>query len=426
MDFDDTEEDAEFRRAASAWLEAHADARTGLKDWSRNPAHPDYVRRCREWQHTLSEGGWGAITWPVEYGGRGDSAWHQTIFNQETARYDVSVGVFSVGIGMAGPTLIAHGSEEQKQRYLPPMLRGEEVWCQLFSEPDAGSDLAALKTRAERDGEAFVVNGQKVWTSGAQYSDWGILIARTNAEVPKHKGITYFVVDMRTPGVEVRPLRQITGIAHFNEVFLRDVAVPTANVVGEIDGGWAVAHTTMGYERALIGGTGQGFTIGQVLDLARRCGKSTDPLIRQHLVDFFTRLELLRYMNYRVQTALSKGRLPGPEASTTKLFVSRHMSLTGELFMRLLGANGMLADGAALDDGIWETAFLNQWTSRLGGGTDNIQRNSLGERVLGLPREPRADKDQPFSAVREADARAPRVGAQELRGTGEPAQRKGT
>ena len=226
-----------------------------------------------------------------------------------------------------------------------------------------------------------------------------ILIARTNPDVPKHKGITYFLVDMHAPGIEVRPLRQITGSAHFNEVFLTDVVIPAANVVGELDGGWAVAHTTMSYERALIGGTGQSFTIGHVLDLARRCGGSTDPLIRQHLADFYTRLELLRYMNYRVQTALSKGRLPGPEASTTKLFVSQHMSLTGELFMELLGAHGMLAGDAAPDDGIWGTAFLNQWSSRLGGGTDNIQRNSLGERVLGLPREPRSDKDQPFSEL---------------------------
>ncbi len=386
MDFDDTEEDAQFRREASAWLREHAEVRKGLDDWSRNPMHPDYARRCRQWQHTLFEGGWGAITWPVRYGGRGDSAWHQAIFNQEMVKYDVSVGVFSVGIGMAGPTLIAHGSEEQKHRYLPAMLQGEEVWCQLFSEPDAGSDLAALKCRAERDGDTFVVNGQKVWTSGAQHSDWGILIARTNPHVPKHKGITYFLVDMHAPGIDVRPLRQITGSAHFNEVYLTDVPVPAANVVGEVDGGWAVAHTTMSYERALIGGTGQGFTVGQVVALARRCAKSTDPLIRQHLADFYTRVELLRFMNYRVQTALSKGRLPGPEASTTKLFVSRHMSLTGELFMQLLGANGMVADGAALDNGIWELAFLNQWSSRLGGGTDNIQRNALGERVLGLPR----------------------------------------
>ena len=399
MDFDDTEEDAAFRRGVSAWLEEHAEVRTGLADWSRNPTHPEYVRRCRQWQHTLYEGGWGAITWPEEYGGLGESSWHQTIFNQEMAKYDVSVGAFAVGIGMAGPTLIAHGSEEQKRDHLPAMLRGEAVWCQLFSEPDAGSDLAGLKSRAERDGESFVVNGQKVWTSGAQHSDWGILIARTNPDVPKHKGITYFLVDMHSPGIEVRPLRQITGTAHFNEVFLTDVVVPATNVVGEVNGGWTVAHTTMGYERALIGGTGPSISIAQVLDLARRCGRSSDPLVRRQIAEFSTRVELLRFMNYRVQTALSKGRLPGPEASTTKLFLSEHMGLNGELFMSLSGANGMLADSAALDDGFWEIAFLNQWMSRLGGGTDNIQRNSLAERVLGLPRESRSDKDQPFSEL---------------------------
>ncbi len=399
MDFDDTEEDASFRRGVSVWLEEHAEVRKGLADWSRNPMHPDYVRRCRQWQHTLYEGGWGAITWPKEYGGLGETSWHQTIFNQEMAKYDVSAGAFAVGIGMAGPTLIAHGSEEQKRDHLPAMLRGEAVWCQLFSEPDAGSDLAGLKSRAEPDGESFVVNGQKVWTSGAQHSDWGILIARTNPDVPKHKGITYFLVDMHSPGIEVRPLRQITGTAHFNEVFLTDVVVPATNVVGEVNGGWTVAHTTMGYERALIGGTGPSISIAQVLDLARRCGRSSDPLVRRQIAEFFTRVELLRFMNYRVQTALSKGRLPGPEASTTKLFLSQHMGLNGELFMCLSGANGMLADRAALDDGVWEIAFLNQWMSRLGGGTDNIQRNSLAERVLGLPRESRRDKDQPFSEL---------------------------
>jgi alkylation response protein AidB-like acyl-CoA dehydrogenase len=400
MDFDDTQEDAAFRHEVSAWLKEHAEVRSGLDDWSRNPVHLDYVRRCREWQHTLYEGGWGAITWPREYGGRGESSWHQTIFNQEMARYDVSVGAFAVGIGMAGPTLVAHGSEEQKRRHLPAMLQGEAVWCQLFSEPDAGSDLAGLKTSARRDGEAFVVNGQKVWTSGAHHSDWGILIARTNQHVPKHRGITYFLVDMRTPGIEVRPLRQITGSAHFNEVYFTDVIVPVENLVGGIDDGWSVAHTTMNYERALIGGSGQSISIAPVLDLARRCDKSADPLVRQQIADFYTRVQLLRFMNYRVQTALSKGHPPGPEASTTKLFVSQHMRLNGELFMNLMGAHGMLADDASLDDGFWETAFLNQWMSRLGGGTDNIQRNSLGERVLGLPREPRRDKDQPFSELR--------------------------
>ncbi len=399
MNFDDSPEDAEFRREASTWLKGHAQVRTGVDDWSRNHAHPDYVRRCRQWQHSLYEGGWGAITWPVEYGGRGESTWHQTIFNQEAANYDVSTGVFAVGIGMCGPTLIAHGTDAQKHRYLPAMLRGEEVWCQLFSEPDAGSDLAGLKTRAQRDGDEFVVNGQKVWTSGAQHSDWAILIARTNADVPKHKGITYFLVDMRTPGIEVRPLRQITGYAHFNEVFLTDVVIPVENVVGTVDNGWTVTHTTMSNERTLIGGAGQGITTDQVLDLARRCGRSSDPLVRQNLAAFYTRVQLLRFMNYRIQTALSHGRMPGPEASTTKLFVSHHMSLTGDLLMGIAGAGGMLAGQDAIDNGAWETAFLNQWMSKLGGGTDNIQRNSLGERVLGLPREPRTDKDVPFSVL---------------------------
>lgn len=399
MNFDDSPEDADFRREVSAWLAGHAQLRTGLDDWSRNHEHPDYVKRCREWQYSLYEGGWGAITWPAEYGGRGDSSWHQTIFNQEAVKYDVSVGAFAVGIGMCGPTLIAHGNEEQKQQHLGAMLRGEEVWCQLFSEPDAGSDLAGLKTRAQRDGDQFVVNGQKVWTSGAQHSDWAILIARTNPDLPKHKGITYFLVDMRTPGIDVRPLRQITGFAHFNEVFLTDVDIPVENVVGTIDNGWAVTHTTLSNERTLIGGAGQGITADQVLDLARRLGGSRDPLVRQHVAAFYTRTQLLRFMNYRVQTALSHGRQPGPEAATTKLLVSQHMSLTGDLLMELVGANGMLADGSAVDSGAWETAFLNQWMSKLGGGTDNIQRNSLGERVLGLPREPRTDKDVPFSTL---------------------------
>jgi len=402
MDFDDSPEDAEFRAEVRAWLDGHAERRRGHDDWSQRHEAPDYVTRCRAWQHTLYEGGWGAITWPVEYGGRGETAWRQTIFNQEAAAFDVSVGVFSVGIGMCGPTLIAHGNEDQKHRYLPAMLRGEEVWCQLFSEPGAGSDLAGLSTRAERDGDVFVVNGQKVWTSGAQHSDWGILLARTDPDLPKHKGITYFLVDMTTPGIEVRPLRQITGHAHFNEVFLTDVVVPAANVVGTVDGGWAVTHTTLANERNLIGGLGGRVTVEQVAGLARACGRTDDPLVRQGIAAFHIRTELLRYMNLRIQTALSNGRMPGPEAATTKLFVSQHMGRTGDLLMAIEGTDGMLAGADAPDGGAWQQAFLNQWTSRLGGGTDNIQRNSLGERVLGLPPEPRVDKDVPFRESRAA------------------------
>ena len=243
MDFEDTPEEAAFRAEARAWLESKATPRTGAE--GRSMDKPDHVERCKAWQRTLYEGGWAGITWPKEYGGRGGTSMQQIIFNQEQARFDVSVGIFAVAIGMVGPTLIAHATDQQKKRYLDPMLRGGEVWCQLFSEPGAGSDLAGLGTRAIADGDTFVVNGQKVWTSGAHYSDVGILLARTDPDQPKHRGITYFLVDMRTPGIEVRPLRQINGVAHFNEVFLTDVRVPRENIVGEINGGWGVAQTTM-------------------------------------------------------------------------------------------------------------------------------------------------------------------------------------
>src|SRR5918996_3260704 len=292
MDFEDSREDAEFRAEVRAWLKEHAEPlRDGGYNWSRDNEHPEYVTRCRQWQHTLYEGGWGAITWPVAYGGRGDSAWHQTIFNQEAAGYDVSTGAFAVGIGMVGPTLIAHGTDAQKARYLPALLRGDEVWCQLFSEPGAGSDLAGLRTRAVRDGDEWVVNGQKVWSSGAHHSELGILLARTDPGAPKHQGITYFVLDMRSPGIEVRPLRQINGVAHFNEVFLTDVRVPHENVVGEPNRGWGVALTTLGNERTLIGG-GTGIGFRNVVRLARVHGRTDDPCSRQRLAAAYTRFEV--------------------------------------------------------------------------------------------------------------------------------------
>jgi alkylation response protein AidB-like acyl-CoA dehydrogenase len=404
VDFEDSPEDVEFRRTVRAWLTDHATLRGGPNDWSRNSDHPDYVKRCMAWQHELFEGGWGAITWPVAYGGLGDSSWHQTIFNQEAARFDVSTGAFSVGIGMCGPTLIAHGTEDQKQRFLPAMLRGEEVWCQLFSEPDAGSDLAGLKTRAILDGDEFVVNGQKVWNSGAQHSQWGILLVRTDPEAPKHKGITYLLVDMQTSGVDVRPLRQITGHAHFNEVFLTDVRIPVQNVVGEINGGWGPTHTTLANERTLIGGSGGGVTTAALIDLARRCGRNKDVIIRQKIAEAHTRIELMRFMNYRVQTALSKGRTPGAEASTMKLFISQHLTLIGDLVLEIQGAAGMLQGADALDNGAWQTVYLGQWASKIGGGTDQIQRNTIGERVLGLPPEARLDKGIPFNQLGKSKA----------------------
>ncbi|HWS47112.1 MAG TPA: acyl-CoA dehydrogenase family protein, partial [Acidimicrobiia bacterium] len=330
---------------------------------------------------------------PVEAGGRGGAGWQQRIFNEEQSKYDVAVGVFAVGIGMAGPTIIAWGTAEQQQRYLPPMLRGDEVWCQLFSEPGAGSDLAGLRTRGERDGDEWLVNGQKVWTSGAHYSDFGLLLARTNPDAPKHKGITAFLLDMRVPGIDVRPLRQITGASHFNEVFLTDVRVPDACRVGPVDGGWRVANTMLSNERAFIGGGGR-VSARDIVALAQRTGASSDPTMRQELARSYTRMQLIKWLGLRARSRKDQGL--GPEASVLKLAVSRRLAHDGDLVMALQGAQAVLYDTDALQDGYWQQQFLGQWSTRIGGGTEQIQRNVIGERVLGLPPEPRLDKELPF------------------------------
>ena len=402
MDFDDSPEEAAFRTEARAWLDEHAERITDQTP-RRSPwggaDQQAHVRAAKAWQRTLYDGGWAGITWPKQYGGRGASAIEAAVFGQEQAKFNVSPGVFAVGIGMVGPTLIAHGTAEQKERYLDPMLRGEEVWCQLFSEPGAGSDLAGLGTRAVRDGDEWVANGQKVWNSGAHYSDWGILLARTDPTQPKHRGITYFLVDMHTPGIDVRPLRQITGQAHFNEVFLTDVRIPGANVVGGVNDGWRVAQTTLANERTLIGG-GSGAGWRDLAGLARDTGAASDARLRQELAAAYTRFELTRFLGYRVQTALSQGRAPGPESSVMKLFHSQHLARTGDLVMAMQGPAGALADPDAPKGGFWLGYFLNQWASRIGGGTDQVQRNIIGERVLGLPREPSTDRDLPFNELR--------------------------
>ncbi len=321
------------------------------------------------------------------------------IFNQELGHYDVPGSVFAQGIGMAGPTLIHHGSPAQKQRFLGPMLRGDELWCQLFSEPGAGSDLAALATRAVRDGDEYVVNGQKVWTSSAHYSDWGILLARTDPEVPKHQGITYFLVDMRTPGIEIRPLRQITGTAHFNEVFLTDVRIPADQVVGEVNRGWGVTMTTLTSERTLIG-SGASDPMPDLLRLARRHGATDDPVVRQRLVDTHLRHQLIRFLGWRVQSAISRGESPGPESSVLKLAHTAALGRLADLGLELQGPAGTLL-ALEGDDEVndWAMTFLSQFASKIGGGTDEVQRNIVAERVLGLPGDIRADKNVAWSAL---------------------------
>jgi alkylation response protein AidB-like acyl-CoA dehydrogenase len=284
---------------------------------------------------------------------------------------------------------MAHATPEQQARYLGPMLRGDELWCQLFSEPEAGSDLASLKTRAVLDGDEFVVDGQKVWTSYAHAAEWGILIARTDQDAERHAGITFFAVDMRSPGIDVRPLRQMNGEAHFNEVFLTGVRVPAANVIGEVGGGWKVAVTTLSNERVAIAG-GSGMSDPERLRLlARSLGVTDDPLFRQRFAAAWSRNEIIRYLRLRTRTAMSQGRRPGPEASIMKMAYSRYVKGLGALMLDVQGPYGQLAYPDALEGAIFQQKFINAVQASIGGGTDEIQRNIVGERVLGLPREPK-------------------------------------
>jgi alkylation response protein AidB-like acyl-CoA dehydrogenase len=394
VDFQDTPEEAAFRAEARSWLKSNAtalapDASQSRPRW-RDPSpegQAAHVTACRRWQATLYEGGWAGITWPAAYGGRGGTPMQQMIFNQEQAGFEVSTGALTIGLAMVGPTLIAWGTEDQQARFLDPMLRGEEMWCQLFSEPGAGSDLAGLITRADRDRDTWVVNGQKVWTSMAQHSDWGILLARTDSSVPKHQGLSYFLVDMKSPGVEVSPLRQIDGVAHFNEVFLTDVRIPANQAVGDSGNGWRVAQTTLQSERVAIG-SGDGLRFDHLRSLLAGTGSEQSVRYRQQVVAAFIRFELLRYLGLRVQTAISQGGPPGSESSVMKLAFSQHIAALTDLVVGLEGAAGMLVGDTAPDGGLWQQHFLSQWSIRIGGGTDQIQRNIISERVLGLPREP--------------------------------------
>ncbi|MGZ6973178.1 MAG: acyl-CoA dehydrogenase family protein [Acidimicrobiia bacterium] len=401
---DESPADQAFRAEARAFLEANAKPRDASVDLAttlgRTNISPeneaDHVRECREWQATLAAGGWAGIAWPTEYGGRGGTPGQARIFAQEEAHFVVSSGAFAIAIGMVGPTIIAHGTEAQKEFFLSRMLNGEHVWCQLFSEPGAGSDLAGPATRAERDGDEWVVNGQKVWTSGAHFSDWGILLARTDWDAPKHRGITYFLVDMRSPGIEIRPLRQITGYAHFNEVFLTDVRIPAANMLGPLNGGWGVTQTTLANERAMIGGGMSGVTFDAMRKLAHDCARTDDPVVRQELARCYTRFEILKWLGQRARAAAKSGKATGSEASVMKLAISQRVARDGDLALALEGPGGMLSTADAPAGGMWQQMFLNQWSVRIGGGTEQIQKNVLGERVLGLPGEPRPDKTLPF------------------------------
>ena len=403
MDFDDTPEEAAFRAEACDFLDEHASLRTGTDaDWSRGAmadtpvAQAEYLRHCREWVATLFDQRWAGITWPVAFGGRGGTPAQSIIFSSEASRYDVTTGFVGAAMQLVGPPLMRFGSDEQKDRYLRPLLRGEELWCQLFSEPGAGSDLAALACRAVIDGDDLVVTGQKVWTSAAQHADYGILLVRSDPDAPKHQGITFVIVDMRTPGIDVRPLVQATGLSHFNEVFLDEVRVPMANIVGDLHGGWGPARATLASEAGMIGGAGQTSTFDAVLALARAQGDLTDPVLRQRLASVYTNERLLKFLQWRMQTAIMHRRGAPPDPSVLKNLFTRALSERVGLAVDLEGASGMLAGVDAPQDGFWQMQVMNQFAARIGGGTNEVHRNMIGERALGLPAEPRADKDLPW------------------------------
>jgi acyl-CoA dehydrogenase len=380
VDPDEAPDDRAFRNEARAWLEANAPPRRPRAE------EREHFERCRAWQRALFDGGWAGVAWPNEFGGRGASPWHAILFAQEQARVGATAGFLASTIGMVGPLLMEFGSEAQQRRFLRPLLRGDEAWCQLFSEPGAGSDLAGLTTRADRDGEDFVVNGQKVWTSNAQFCDWAILLARTDPVAPKHRGITFFIVDLRTPGIDIRPLRQITGTAHFNEVFLTDVRIPADNVVGAVDGGWAPARFVLAHEATVIGSGGTEDDANALIALARELDLGSRPIVRQRLAQAFIHERVLQYMQDRVLASVRDHRQAPVDGSVLKVFWSEARAERAEVGVNLLGPTGAL-------EGVWPTHLLNRFWASIGGGTSEVHRTMIGERVLGLPHEPRADHE---------------------------------
>ena len=394
----------EFEAAALAFLDANAEKRPeetfvwgqGSDDVSLFPEKSPEQQEAdlavsRAWAQRVFDAGFGWITGPVEYGGRGLPSEYQRIWGRVASDYHTpSQSIYGIGLGMVAPTILAHATDEVKEAYLRKMWRGDIVGCQLFSEPSSGSDLASLQTRAVRDGDEWVLNGQKVWTSGAQVSDIGEIICRTDPDLPKHRGLTGFVVDMHAPGVEVRPLRQMTGGASFNEVFFTDVRVPDSHRLGDVNGGWTVALTTLMNERAAIGGGGGGVGLPaatRLIELARVTGPAADPLVRQQLAEIIINERVAGYTNRRAMAKIAAGQLPGPEMSLGKMSLTANMVRTYEALSSILGPK------LVVDTGEWGTYAWNQYLMgvpgmRIAGGSDEVMRNIVGERVLGLPKEP--------------------------------------
>ncbi|HYB43411.1 MAG TPA: acyl-CoA dehydrogenase family protein [Candidatus Methylomirabilis sp.] len=396
MDLTLTPEQLAFRNEVRAWLDQNTRTDDAAAREGPDIVTPESYERLRTWQRRMSEAGLVGVTWPKEAGGRGLTFIEEIILQEELALARAPLILNILGVGVVGPTIVAFGTEEQKKRYLPRMLSCEEVWCQGYSEPNAGSDLAALETRAEKDGEQFVINGQKVWTSLAHIADWMLLLARTGPAAPKHQGITCFLLGMKSPGVTVRPLRHLTGDAEFNEVYFSDVRVSESQILGGVGNGWAVALASMMYERIALG-AGLQMRLRVALDglvaLARATEKGgvpvvRDPLMRQHLAQLWIECETLKYTGARALTRLLKGELPGPEASAGKMTLVQCHQRLQELALEIQGPYSQLTRGSAwaVSEGLWQHTFLRSRANSIEGGTTEIQRNIIGERLLGLPR----------------------------------------
>jgi alkylation response protein AidB-like acyl-CoA dehydrogenase len=402
MDLNYTAEDIAFRQRVRQWLEENL------------PKEPlKTLEERRAWHRKLYEAGFIGMGWPKAYGGQEARPMEQAIVGEEMARYNAPAGVGGLGISIVGPTIIHHGTEEQKQRFVKNILTGDEIWCQLYSEPNSGSDLASLQCRADIDGDEFVINGQKIWTSGAHHSDWGLMLARTDRSASKHQGISCILIDMRQPGVEVRPLKQISGSSEFSEVFFTNVRVPADNLVGELNAGWHIAQTTLGYERG-------GNTLSRVSRLLEQYNRLLEvagtlridgtraldePMTRQRLGQIYAEIEVLRYASLRILSRLEKGLRPGPEASIAKLHYSELDKRLQEIILDILGPFGQQLTNVPEDvafhgggipggeaEGSWAYPFVWSRAGTIYAGSSEIQKNILGERVLGLPKEVRADR----------------------------------
>jgi alkylation response protein AidB-like acyl-CoA dehydrogenase len=393
MDLNLTAEETKFRDELRTWLEANVP-----KDWSEWREKPleESFPYLRAWQRKLYEGGWAAVSWPKEYGGRSATLMEQSLFWEEMARVEAPPMANSLGLGLIGPTIIAYGTDEQKKRFIPKILSAEEIWCQGFSEPNAGSDLASLQTEARLDGDHYVVNGQKVWTSYGWIGDWCELVVRTDSNVPKHKGLSVLLIDMKSPGVEVRPLKQMTGESEFNEIFFRDVRVPVANLLGKVNDGWNVAVSTLMYERGSYGARLHLIfkrAITRLIELSHRFQKdghpaAQDPITRQKLAQCYAEIEIMRWNQLRAFSRVTATGVPGPEGSIQKIFWSELNQRLQQIAQEMFGAYGQLlaGDKDAVDNGIWSYGYLRTRGNTIEAGTSEVQRNIIGHFVLGLPR----------------------------------------